>query len=51
MVAVVGGSDNLGSIALHEKLGFELAGTLRDVGYKFERWLDTPILQRALKGR
>ena len=49
MVAVVGGSDNLGSVALHRELGFELVGTLRDVGYKFERWVDTPLLQRALR--
>ncbi len=48
MVAVVGDSDNAGSIALHQKLGFELAGVLRNVGYKFGRWVDTPLLQRAL---
>jgi L-amino acid N-acyltransferase YncA len=48
MVAVVGDSANSGSIALHRRFGFELAGTLRSVGFKFGRWVDTPILQRAL---
>jgi phosphinothricin acetyltransferase len=48
MVAVVGDSANSGSIALHRRFGFELVGTLRSVGFKFGRWVDTPILQRAL---
>jgi L-amino acid N-acyltransferase YncA len=48
MVAVVGGSDNAGSIALHRSLGFEPVGTLRSVGFKFGRWLDTVLLQRPL---
>lgn len=50
MVAVVGDSANSGSIALHKRFGFELMGTLRSVGFKHGRWVDTPILQRALKG-
>ncbi len=49
MLAVVGDSANAGSIALHRRFGFELAGTLRSVGFKFGRWVDTPILQRALR--
>ena len=48
MVAIVGDSDNAGSIGLHRRLGFELMGVLRSVGHKFGRWVDTPILQRAL---
>jgi phosphinothricin acetyltransferase len=48
MVAVVGDSANLSSIALHKRFGFELVGTLRSVGFKFNRWVDTPILQRTL---
>jgi L-amino acid N-acyltransferase YncA len=48
MLAVVGDSANLGSIALHRRFGFELMGTLRSVGFKFGRWVDTPILQRGL---
>jgi len=48
MVAIVGDSANSGSIALHRRFGFELVGTLRSVGLKFGRWVDTPILQRGL---
>jgi L-amino acid N-acyltransferase YncA len=48
MVAIVGDSGNSGSIALHRRFGFELAGTLRSIGFKHGRWVDTPILQRAL---
>jgi phosphinothricin acetyltransferase len=48
MLAVVGDSANSGSIALHRRFGFELAGTLRSVGFKHGRWVDTPVLQRAL---
>jgi phosphinothricin acetyltransferase len=48
MVAIVGDSANSGSIALHRRFGFELVGTLRSVGFKHGRWVDTPILQRGL---
>ena len=49
MIAIVGDSANSGSIALHRRFGFELVGTLRSVGFKHGRWVDTPILQRALR--
>jgi phosphinothricin acetyltransferase len=48
MVAVIGDSANLGSIALHRACGFTEVGVLRDVGRKFDRWLDTVLMQRAL---
>ncbi len=48
MVAIVGDSANAGSIGLHRRFGFELIGVLKSVGHKFGRWVDTPILQRAL---
>jgi L-amino acid N-acyltransferase YncA len=48
MMAVIGDSGNLGSIALHRRLGFEMIGALRSVGFKFGRWVDTPLMQRAL---
>jgi L-amino acid N-acyltransferase YncA len=47
MVAVVGGAEPA-SIALHAALGFEEAGRLKRVGFKFNRWLDTVYLQRTL---
>ena len=39
---------NTASIRLHEKLGFEQAGILRQVGTKFGRWLDLAFLQLTL---
>ena len=47
MIAVVGGGEPA-SVALHEKLGFVVAGRMRAVGRKFDRLLDTVYLQRAL---
>lgn len=47
MIAVVGGGEPA-SIALHARLGFETAGRMRSVGRKFDRWLDTVYMQRAL---
>lgn len=41
-------STNTGSIRLHEKLGFELVGNMREVGTKFGRWLDLSFMQLAL---
>ncbi len=49
MVAVIGDSGNLPSIRLHERHGFRHAGRLEGVGFKHGRWLDTVIMQRALK--
>ncbi|MDH3660210.1 MAG: GNAT family N-acetyltransferase [Alphaproteobacteria bacterium] len=48
LVAVIGDSANQGSIRVHEKAGFHHVGTLADVGYKFERFLDVVIMQRSL---
>jgi L-amino acid N-acyltransferase YncA len=48
MVAIVGDSAHLASIELHRRAGFRLVGTLENVGWKFGRWLDTVIMQRAL---
>jgi len=48
MIAVIGDSDNTGSIALHRKLGFRHVGTLDATGFKFGHWVDTVLMQRAL---
>lgn len=48
MVAIVGDAENIGSIGVHASLGFQKVGTLRDVGFKFGRWLDVVFMQRAL---
>jgi phosphinothricin acetyltransferase len=48
MIAVIGDSDNVGSICVHARLGFQRAGILRATGLKFGRWLDTVYMQRPL---
>jgi phosphinothricin acetyltransferase len=48
MIAVIGDSDQAASIGVHKACGFEPAGNLRAIGWKFGRWLDTPLMQRAL---
>jgi L-amino acid N-acyltransferase YncA len=47
---LIGGIDmgNAGSIALHESLGFVHAGTIRQAGFKFGRWLDLGFYQLVL---
>jgi L-amino acid N-acyltransferase len=47
---LVGGIDsqNAASIALHKKFGFEHAGTIRQAGFKFGRWLDLDFYQLTL---
>ena len=41
-------AENGGSIAMHQKLGFERVAHLREVGRKFDRWLDLVFLQRTV---
>jgi L-amino acid N-acyltransferase YncA len=48
MIAVIGDSANAGSIGVHTKCGFQMIGTHPHVGFKFGRWLDTVMMQRAL---
>lgn len=48
MIAVIGDSANAGSIAVHARAGFQMIGTMRDVGFKFGRWLDTVLMQLPL---
>lgn len=48
MVAVIGDSGNLASVALHRKVGFQHVGTLRNVGRKFDCLVDTVLMQLPL---
>lgn len=41
-------AENRASIRLHERFGFQHVGTVREVGEKFDRWLDLTIMRRAL---
>jgi len=47
MIAVIGDSNQAASIGVHRACGFTDAGNLRNIGWKFDRWLDTPLMQRA----
>ncbi len=48
MIAIIGDSANTGSIALHSACGFQMVGTLRSVGRKHGKWLDTVLMQLTL---
>jgi len=48
MIAVIGDSGNQGSIRVHETCGFQHTGVLKNVGLKFDRWLDAVIMQLEL---
>jgi L-amino acid N-acyltransferase YncA len=48
MLAVIGDTENTGSIGLHLSLGFRQAGVMKSVGAKFGRWVDVVIMQKSL---
>jgi L-amino acid N-acyltransferase YncA len=48
MIAVIGDSDNVGSIGVHASMGFHMVGTMKSVGIKFGRWIDVVTMQRPL---
>ena len=48
MIAVIGDSAQTPSIELHRAAGFRMVGAVENVGYKFDRWLDSVVMQRAL---
>lgn len=48
MIAVIGDSAQAPSIELHRAAGFRMIGNIENVGFKFDRWLDSVLMQRAL---
>lgn len=48
IVAVIGDSANAASIGVHAACGFLRVGTLRSVGFKLGRWVDSVFMQRPL---
>lgn len=48
MMAVIGDSNNTPSIEFHRSLGFTHAARLKNIGFKFGRWLDSVQMQLAL---
>lgn len=49
MIAVIGGNQNAASVRLHEQAGFEHAGVLRKIGWKFDAWQDVTLMRRSLE--
>ena len=49
VIAVIADVGAEGSIHLHEEFGFEEVGRMGKVGFKFNRWLGTVLLQKSLK--
>ena len=48
LIAVIGDSENRGSIGVHRACGFQEVGVLSASGWKFDRWLDVVLMERAL---
>jgi L-amino acid N-acyltransferase YncA len=48
LIAVIGDSSNAGSIGVHRTVGFRDVGVLRACGWKFDRWLDVVLMEKAL---
>lgn len=48
LIAVIGDSANHGSIGVHRACGFTPVGVLSACGWKFERWLDVVLMERAI---
>lgn len=48
LIAVIGDSANAGSVGVHRALGFTQVGVIRSCGWKFERWLDIVLMEKAL---
>lgn len=48
LIAVIGDSANKGSIGVHKSLGFQTVGVVKSCGWKFNRWLDIVMMEKAL---
>lgn len=48
LIAVIGDSANLGSVAVHKACGFQPVGVLTNCGWKFERWLDVVLMDKVI---
>ncbi len=48
ILAVISGSNNCASIKFHESMGFRKSGILEKFGFKFNKWIDTVLMQKHL---
>ena len=49
VIAVIADRGAESSIAMHERFGFTEVGRMGKVGFKFDRWLGTVLMQKSLK--
>ena len=48
LIAVIGDSNNAGSIGVHRTLGFTPVGAFKSCGWKFGKWLDIVLMEKTL---
>ncbi len=48
LIGIIGDSQNHQSIRFHEQMGFRHVGRIENIGFKFGRWMDQVLMQRAL---
>jgi L-amino acid N-acyltransferase YncA len=48
LIAVIGDSANAGSVGVHRSLGFTEVGVFKSCGWKFGKWLDIVLMEKAL---
>ena len=48
LIAVIGDSNNQGSVGVHRSCGFQHVGVLGSCGWKFDRWLDVVLMECPL---
>lgn len=48
LIAVIGDSANAASIGVHRALGFSMVGVIKSCGWKFDRWQDVVMMDKAL---
>jgi phosphinothricin acetyltransferase len=48
LIAIIGDSANAGSIGVHSSVGFHSVGVVKACGWKFNRWLDIVMMEKAL---
>lgn len=48
LIAVIGDSNNVGSVGVHRSLGFTPAGMFKSCGWKFGKWLDIVLMEKTL---
>ena len=48
LIAVIGGKNNLASVKIHKKNGFSYIGTIKNAGFKKNKWIDSIYMQKRL---